>query len=120
GTGITASYVATNAEILPLLGRNLSSCAPTGACNATTTIALIPNDSRFDDRLNQIDMRVTRSVKVNNSRIQGIFEVYNGTNTRPSQSNTTTFNVTPSTNPWLRPSLLLGGRVAKFGVQVDF
>lgn len=115
GTGISATYVATNAETLPTLGRNLSACAPTGACNATTNIALIPAGQEFDDRLNQIDVRMTRSLKIAGSRVQGIFEVYNLTNTRPSQSNQTTFNAR-----WLQPSVLLGGRLFKFGAQVEF
>ncbi|MEQ1898573.1 MAG: carboxypeptidase regulatory-like domain-containing protein [Vicinamibacterales bacterium] len=115
GTGITATYVATNAEVLASLGRNLSLCAPTGACNATTNIAAIPTGQRFDERLNQIDTRFTRTLKVMKSRIQGIFEIYNLTNTRPSQANNTTFG--PN---FLQPSVLLGGRLFKFGAQVEF
>jgi hypothetical protein len=50
-----------------------------------------------------------------NTRIQGIFEIYNLTNTRPSQANNNTFG--PN---YLQPSVLLGGRLFKFGAQVDF
>ena len=57
----------------------------------------------------------TRSFTVAKSRIQGIFEIYNLTNTRPSQANQTTFNAN-----WLQPSVLLGGRLFKFGAQVDW
>ncbi|MDO8793914.1 MAG: TonB-dependent receptor [Vicinamibacterales bacterium] len=115
GVGITANYVATNAQILPSLGRNLSLCAPTGACNATMTIAAIAPAREFDERLNQIDTRFTRSLTVMKTRIQGIFEIYNLTNTRPSQANQTTLNAN-----YLQPSVLLGGRLFKFGAQVDF
>ncbi|MGE0446559.1 MAG: hypothetical protein AB7P99_15135, partial [Vicinamibacterales bacterium] len=115
GVGITANYVATNAQILPSLGRNLSLCAPTGACNATMNIAAIAPATKFDERLNQIDTRFTRNIKVMNLRMQGIFEIYNLTNTRPSQANNNTFGAN-----YLQPSVLLGGRLFKFGAQVDF
>ena len=115
GTGISATYNATNAEVLPSLGRNLSLCAPTGACNATTAVQLIVPGQRFDERLNQIDTRFTKAVKIGASRIQGIFEIYNLTNTRPSQANNTTFGAN-----FLQPSVILGGRVFKFGTQIDF
>jgi hypothetical protein len=115
GIGLSASLVVPNAAVLPTLGRNLSACAPTGPCNATTTVSLLPSRTLFDDRLNQIDLRFTRSFRVSGMRIQGGWEVYNVTNTRPSQSNSTTYNAT-----WLRPSVLLGGRVFRFGTQVDF
>src|SRR5204863_8674264 len=54
GIPIFANYVATNAEIAPSLGRNLSSCATvTGACNATATVALIQPNALFEARISR-------------------------------------------------------------------
>ncbi|MGE0393300.1 MAG: carboxypeptidase regulatory-like domain-containing protein [Vicinamibacterales bacterium] len=115
GVNITANIPMTNAQILPSLGRNLSLCAPTGPCNATMTIAGIAPATQFDERLNQIDTRFTRTLTISGLRMQGIFEIYNLTNTRPSQANNNTFGAN-----YLQPSVLLGGRLFKFGAQVDF
>src|SRR5262249_9014876 len=44
GIPITASYVATNAEIARTLGRNLAACGTQVTCTATATVELIePN-----------------------------------------------------------------------------
>src|SRR5204863_592763 len=54
GVPIRASYVATDAEIQPTLGRHLASCPPTAAtCNQTYTSDLIPPFSLYGDRIQQ-------------------------------------------------------------------
>ena len=63
-------------------------------------------------------MRLGRTFVVNNVRIKGMVDLYNLVN-----SNTVIlWNNTYGTNgaTWLRPVQILGGRLAKFGVQVDF
>jgi hypothetical protein len=106
-----------NASIVPSLGRNLSACAaPTGACTtATVSVNVISPQTVFDDRLNETDLRLSRTFRVGPGRIQGIFEIYNAFNDRPSQANQTTLNAT-----YLRPTSLVGGRLFKFGAQVNF
>ena len=69
----------------------------------------------FDDRLTQIDLRLTRLFRIGGGRIQGIAELYNVTNTRPSQANVTTYGAA-----WLQPTSILGGRLFKVGTQIDF
>jgi hypothetical protein len=126
GIPLTANYVVTNAQVASALGRNLAACPASGACAATATVALLPvNDigtsdgnaaaNIFDDRLTQIDMRLTRLFRVGNTRIQGIGELYNIFNNRPVQSIVPTYGAA-----WLRPTSILGGRLFKFGAQLDF
>jgi hypothetical protein len=118
GTNVTANLVSTNAQLAPLLGRNLSA-GPAG----TVTTALIPIASNgdslqgtvFDQRLNQIDLRLTKAVRVGRGRVEGMLDIYNVLNNRSPQSLVTTFGPL-----WLRPASLLGGRLFKFGVQVDW
>src|SRR5262245_37150930 len=117
-----------NAALAPILGRNISACAaPTGACTQTLTVNnVVPSGTRYDDRLHQIDLRGTRRIKIGRARVQAVAELYNVLNSRPAQSVTTTWGVVAApgvTQPgttYLRPSLLLGGRLFKFGTQVDF
>ena len=78
GPEITASFVASNSDIAPSLGRNLSSGA-----NGTATIDLIPFGSVYADRINQVDFRVTKSVKVGRVRLEPMLDVYNLFNASP-------------------------------------
>ena len=111
-----ASFVATNAQIAPSLGRNLAACPATGTCNATVVVSnlLVPN-TRLEDRLNQVDIRFTKIVRFWSARVQGMFDIYNlfnagtvlGVNARYGQA-------------WLQPNAVLGGRLFEFSAQVDF
>jgi hypothetical protein len=124
GIPIPAAFVVPNVAILPSLGRDLSACRGlTGAaCTATTTLALLPvayNQGnlaavKVDERINQVDLRLTRIFRVGRLRIQGNAELYNVLNLRPAQGIVTTYG--PS---WLLPSAILGGRLFKFGGQID-
>ena len=78
-------------------------------------MSLIASGSRFGDRLNQVDMRLTKTVRVARGRIQGQFDLYNVFNANPLL----TFN-TRYGPAWLAPTNILSGRTAKFGVQIDF
>jgi hypothetical protein len=124
GIPIQANYVATNTQVAPALGRNLSACpVAVGACSQVVTVGLLPSafvqgnlsGVVFDNRLDQTDLRLTRMFRVGKGRMQGIAELYNVFNARPSQANTVVYGAT-----WLRPTLLLGGRLFKFGTQIDF
>jgi hypothetical protein len=116
GIPVQALYTATNAEIAPSLGRNLSACpAATGACNATASFNLIEPNTMFEDRLNQLDVRLTRVFRVARYRLQGMIDLYNVLNASTVLSVNTTYG--PA---WLRPIQILDGRLFKFGAQFDF
>lgn len=111
GYPITATYVATNAEVAPSLGRNLSSGA-----NGTVTINLIPNNTLFEKRFTQLDLRLTKAFKFNKTaRLQGMFDVYNVLNSGSVLNSITRYGPT-----WLTPTRILGARLFKFGTQLDW
>jgi hypothetical protein len=112
-----ANYSFTNAQIQPSLGRPLGACPATGTCTATVNVALYPTGTKYDTRLNQLDLRATRTFKIGRARIQGIAELYNVFNLRIAQGVNTAYGTDGST--WLRPTNLLGGRLFKFGTQID-
>jgi hypothetical protein len=115
-----AQYVATNAEIRPSLGRNLSSCPSQTAatCNQTVTIDLIPPFSQYGDRIQQVDLRFTRSFQLGNSRLQGNFDIYNVLNASTILNEQARYNV--ANNQWRNPIQIMGGRLIKFSGQLNF
>ena len=127
GIPITGTVTYANNAVAPVLGRNLAACtAPTGACTQVAGVNVVQPGTVFDQRLNQTDTRMTRRFTVGKARIQGIAELYNVFNARPPQANTVTWGVVTAPGvaapgaTYLRPSSFLGGRLFKFGAQVDW
>ena len=106
----TATRVYTNAQIAPSLGRNLSSGA-----NGTASIALLRPFSVFESRFNQLDLRLTKSVQLGRVRAQGFFDVYNLFNSGAVLAANGTYGTS-----WLTPTSILGARLVKFGLQLDW
>jgi hypothetical protein len=108
GIPISADYVVTRAEVLSSLKRNLN--------QSTVTIPnIIAPQTQFEGRLNQLDLRLTKTFKSGRSRIQGMFDVYNVLNASTILSINTRYG-----NDWLKPLQILDARLFKLGVQVNF
>jgi hypothetical protein len=110
GIPISASYVASNAQIAPSLGRNLAAGAA-----GTATIDLIPPQSMFEDRLNQVDLRFLKTFVVRTVKLQAMFDLYNVLNANTVLLENATYGAS-----WLKPTQILGGRLLKFGAQITF
>jgi hypothetical protein len=110
GPQITATYTATNAQIAPSLGRNLSS-----GVNGNAALQIIPPGTVYGDRAQELDVSLKKPIKVQGLRIMGSVDVYNILN----RSDITGFNTTYGP-AWLRPTTILSGRWVKFGLQMDF
>lgn len=110
GVPQSATYVATNAQIAPSLGRNLSS----GAGGVAVLTIMEPNTA-FEDRLQQVDLRFTKQFRVGGTRIQAMFDVYNAFNANTILGVNGRFGAL-----WLQPTSILAGRLLKFGTQIDF
>ena len=111
GPQITASYTATNAQIAPSLGRNLSA-----GVNGTGTIDLIAPATQYGERLNQLDLRASKIFRLPGSRsLQANVDVYNAPNVDTVLNQTNTYGAI-----WLRPSSILQARFFKFSIQLQF
>jgi hypothetical protein len=111
----TATYNAPNAVIVPSLGRNLSACGAAAMCTSTAVVGLVPPATMYLDRVNLLDVRLTKIVKVAGARVKGMIDLYNVFN------NNTILDINPTFGPaWLRPTSIVGGRLFKLGVQLDF
>ena len=117
GIPITANYVVTNAQIASSLGRNLSDCAVGAAtCNANRTIALIPDNSMFEPRAQQLDLRFTRTFRLGGTRrIRPSLDVYNLFNAATVLSMNTTYGAA-----WKDVTQILNGRQLRVAAQFDF
>ena len=116
GQPITANFVATGADIVGSLGRSLSAGA-----TATATVPLIQPNSVFGARVNQIDARFSRTFKMKNTKLKGMVDLYNLLNKNTVILWNNTYGTRASAGAaWLRPSQILGGRMLKLGVQLDF
>ena len=107
GPELNAFYTATNAQIASL-GRNLSG----GAANVSVN-PLAPG-TLYGERLNQLDVRLARPVRLGRTRTTFQFDLYNALNVDA----VTGVNANYAT--WLRTQAVILGRFAKLGVQLDF
>jgi hypothetical protein len=115
GPQLLAQQETTNAEILPSLGRNLAACGTAPVCNATVLLDLLPQATRYGDRIYQVDIRLTKAISVGRTVIRPMVSVYNLLNANPVLSYNNRYG--PS---WPSPTAVLTARFADVGVQVDF
>ena len=114
GPNIVATWAAPNSLIAPALGRNLSAGA-----TATKSVQLIEPGKYFDPYLNQLDLRLSKHVKIGRYQLRGDLNLYNVFNNDFITSLNTTFSTTAS-NQFLRPNAVVQGRLFKIGGQIDF
>ena len=109
--------MATNAQIAPSLGRNLGACGTRPTCTATPLpVELIPVGTYYrESRIRQLDIRVTRSFRRGNMRLQPQIDLYNVFNANPVTAMTTRFGAA-----WENATSVLNPRTVKFGVNMNF
>jgi hypothetical protein len=116
GAVVLANGVFTNAQIAPSLGRNLSNCpAPTGACNATVTVAMIEPNTVSEKHINQLDFRLAKLLRGPFGRVRATLDLYNVLNVAAVLGRNNTFG-----SAWGTPTRILGGRLIKLGAQYSF
>ena len=71
GPVIAANYIATNAVVQPSLGRPLSG----GAANVT--VNLVEPNTMFGDRVNQLDVRLGKTIRFGQRRAMINLDIYN-------------------------------------------
>jgi len=108
GPVVAANFVAANALVQPSLGRPLSG----GAANVT--VNLIQPGTLYYDRANELDLRLTKSVRISRLRINVNGDVYNMFNVSPVMQ----FNAAYAA--WLTPQRIMDGRLYKLSAAVTF
>jgi hypothetical protein len=107
---IATCLTYTNAQIAPIIGRNLSA-GPAG----TVTIPIVAPQTMFENRLNQFDLRIAKSLKFERTRTKLTLDLYNLFNASAITGSNPTFGQT-----YLQVTQVMGARFMKIGAQVDF
>jgi hypothetical protein len=108
GPQVIANFVATNAIVMPSLGRPLSG----GAANVPVNI--VPPGAMYGDRRNQFDLRVGKILNINRTRTKLNVDVNNLFNVSPVLSENNAYAV------FRQPTTILPARVVRVGLEFDF
>ncbi len=116
----TAVYTASNAEIAPSLHRNLAAgAASTVDIQLVSPGAYVQQDNAglgmlHGDRIQQVDMRLSKLLHVGGTKARLNLDIYNALNSSAVITENATYT------DWLRPTEILIARFYKFSVQFDF
>jgi hypothetical protein len=111
GGAFAANYTFPSAVVAPSLGRGLSGNAP------NATVNLIEPFSYLGARVNEVDLRLGKIVKIGRSRATIGVDVYNLLNSDAALSYNQAF--IPG-GAWLTPTSVMSARFAKISAQFDF
>jgi hypothetical protein len=115
GPQILAQQNTSNAQIRPSLGRNLSSCGANPVCSNRVLLDVLAPGTLYGERLNQVDLRVSNTIRCGRTAVRPTVSVYNLLN-----ANTILQYNNRYTASWPAPTAILTARFVDFGVQVDF
>jgi hypothetical protein len=82
----------------------------------TASLNLIAPGTMYGDRINQVDVRLAKSVKFGRIRAQVTAGGYNLLNS----SATMAINNSYTSGLWTQPTIVMQGRLVKFGFQLDY
>jgi Carboxypeptidase regulatory-like domain len=109
GASLNANYNLPNAQVLAILGRPLVG----GGANLPVNL-LVPGQ-QYGDRVNQVDLRAAKILRLGGTRTLVGFDLYNLFNSNPGL----TYNQAFGPN-YLRPTSILMPRFIRFNATVDF
>jgi len=111
GAQSTATYVLTNAQVTPLLGRPLA-----GGANSVAQVELIEPRSVFNEgRINQVNFSLSRSFRLATTRIEPTLSLHNAFN-----ANSILLMNLRYGPAWQNVTGVLPPRMIKLGVSIDF
>jgi hypothetical protein len=109
GASYEANYAATNNDIRPSLGRNLSGGVQ------SVTVPLVAPQTLFEDRIARLDLRVSKILRLNRFRVQVNLDAYNALNASSVRAVISTYGTR-----WQQPQQILDARLVQFGGQISF
>ena len=109
---LIANWLVFNNSVIPALGR------PMAGNSQVTFVNVVEPGTLYGDRINQLDLRVSKILRFGSRRANIGFDIFNVFNTNAVYQYFQTYSGTGAT--WLRPTSLVSARFAKLGVQVDF
>jgi len=111
GAMLAANYAVPNAEAASSLGRSLSGNAP------SVTVNLVSPGTMYGDRINELDLRLSKTLRAGRSRSTVAVEIYNALNSSAVLAYNNAFIPGGS---WLQPMMTLTPRFVKIAGEVTF
>lgn len=111
GRLLIAGIVYTSAQIAQSLGRPLSSAS-------TVTVNVIKPGTLFTDRINQLDLRLSKLFHVGRMRTEGIVDLFNALNANAVTEVNNVYGTNGSS--WMQPRGIMAARLIKLGLQLTF
>jgi hypothetical protein len=112
GGQLAANWVVPSAVVAQTLGR------PLAGNQTNVTINILDPWQRTHDRVNQVDLRVAKIVRVGRSRATIGVDIFNAFNSSAVLSRLQTYS--PTSTAWLRPTGVIDARFAKISGQIEF
>jgi hypothetical protein len=112
GVSLNANFFESAANVTAQLGRGIAGGAP------TVTLDLAKQGEVYADRLNTVDMRFAKILRIGRTRTNVGIDLYNMFNANTGLSFNQNFGSNGST--WLRPNGILNPRYVRFNATVDF
>ena len=109
GEAILGNYSASNAEVRESLGRDLA-----GGARAVT-VPLFGPDALFLDRIDRLDIRVSKIIRTGRFRIQINLDAYNALNASHIRSVAQFYG-----SRFLEPNTIMDARLVEIGGQISF
>jgi hypothetical protein len=112
GALLAANYAVPNAAVVPSLGRNLAGNAP------NVTVNLVAPGTMYGDRINELDFRIAKNIKLSSKRVTVGVDLYNALNS----SAILTYNAgfVPNNGPGFAPISVLTPRIFRISAEFNF
>jgi hypothetical protein len=110
GPQLVANTVFPSSAVAPSLGRPL-----TAGPNANVSVNVIEPGTEYGDRLNQVDLRIGKIFRFAGRRAAVNFDMFNVLNANAVLTENQNFGAV-----WRQPLSIVGARLLKFSVNVDF
>ena len=111
GLVLAANYAVPSAQVAQSLGR------PVAGNVANVTVNLLAPGDVWGDRVNEVDLRIAKILRLGRTRTNVGLDLYNVFNSSAVLNYNQTFVPGGS---WLRPTLVMTSRFAKISATVDF
>jgi hypothetical protein len=103
-----AQVTFTSEQVIAALGRPL-------AGGGAVSVDILEPGTVYGDRSHQVDVRLTKIIKLPHARLRAMFDIFNVFNANAITNEEYGFGPT-----YLRPLAIMPGRLAKFAFQLDF
>ena len=114
GASRVANYQMTAAQFLAATGR------PLRAGLTSETVNLVRQGDIYGDRINALDMRFAKVLRIRGTQANIGLDLYNILNSNTPTAYETVFNPDPAQNRWFVPTAVVQPRFMRFNVQFDF